>query len=70
MIAPAVANIKQTCETMVSTKINEAIQTALDLIVEDLSDDVLPYLSEEDMAAMRAELIEKAKAYGQKKLDA
>mmetsp|Transcript_33047 Transcript_33047/g.46921 ORF Transcript_33047/g.46921 Transcript_33047/m.46921 type:complete len:269 (-) Transcript_33047:108-914(-) len=68
-IPAALEEIKGNTTTMVKTKINEAIKAAMKDIVEDLSDDVLPYLDEDAMAGLRAELIASAKEYGTSRLD-
>lgn len=68
-IEAKVQEIKDGSQTRFKISINEAIQATIDEIVADLSDDTLPYLGEEDMQALRDELIAGVKEYGESRLD-
>ena len=68
-IPAAVDQLKSGSKARFQNIINEAVMKATDEIVKDLSDDVLPYLEEGEMAALRQELIESAKAYGKTRLE-
>jgi hypothetical protein len=68
-VPAALEMIKMESKEMFKTKINEAIQDAVKAIEEDLSDDVLPYLDETSMSALRKELIASANEYGASRLD-
>jgi hypothetical protein len=68
-IDPAVLKVKENSKEMVKNKINEAILAAMTAIEFDLSDDVLPYLDESAMTALREELIASAQEYGNSRLD-
>jgi hypothetical protein len=64
-----VLKVKENSKEMVKNKINEAIREAVNAIEIDLSDDVLPYLDESAMTALRVELIASAQEYGNSRLD-
>lgn len=68
-IPGAITQLKEHSKTRFKNIINDAVKKAVDEIVTDLSDDVLPYLGEAEMAALRKELIESAKAYGATRLE-
>jgi hypothetical protein len=68
-IPDAVEKVKASSKDMFKDVINKAVETAIEEIVEGLSDDALPYLDEDAMQGLRDELIAAAKEYGASRIE-
>jgi len=68
-IPGAIEEVKTTSKQMFQDVINKAIFAAMEEIVLDLSDDTLPYLDEDQMQALRHDLITDAKEYGASRIE-
>jgi hypothetical protein len=68
-VGPAIAKVKEHSLASFKAKLNDAIESAVKEIEEDLSDDALPYLDEATMISLRQELIASAKEYAKSRLD-
>jgi len=68
-IPGAIEEVKTTSKQMFQDVINKAIFAAMEEIVLDLSDDTLPYLDEDQMQALRNDLITDAKEYGASRIE-
>jgi len=62
-IPGAIEEVKTTSKLMFQDVVNKAISAAMEEITLDLSDDTLPYLDEDQMQALRDDLIADAKEY-------
>lgn len=64
-----IAKIKETGKVGLKLAVNEAIQKAVADFIMDFSDESLPYLNEEENAALRKELAAAVKDYGASRMD-
>mmetsp|Transcript_1980 Transcript_1980/g.4887 ORF Transcript_1980/g.4887 Transcript_1980/m.4887 type:complete len:269 (-) Transcript_1980:344-1150(-) len=68
-VEPEIEKVKASSKEMFKTVINKAVANAMAEIEADLSDDVLPFLTESQMMVLRADLIAASKEYGESRMD-